>query len=1155
MVERRENRFIQVGGAPEGWDAHLIVDQVRRTNAPVLHVAREARRIRALKDALAFFAPDIPVFVFPAWDCLPYDRVSPNPDISAIRMATLAGICANSKMACIILTTVNAVTQRLPARTYIEATRLHAKVGKHLSFDDLLETFSRMGFTRTATVSERGEFAVRGGIVDVFPSLGENPLRLDLFGDVLESARVFDIDSQRTLERTMQIDIAPVSEVPFDEGSLARFRQAYRLAFGAATTAQDPLFDAVSEGRRYQGMEHWLPLFFDKMETLFDYLPAATVTLDHQTQDTREARWDSILDAYQARQLVQSPKKTPTSFDTPIYRPLEPEKLYMTAQDWQKALQKHPVRQFNPNPQPPGMNVIDAAGRAGRSFAAERQKNENVFQALADYIKIERKNKKRVVIASYSEGARDRLKGLLEEHNVVNVFLADRWENVGKKTSLVVWPLEEGFKTPDTVVISEQDVLGERLVRRGKKKKSQNVLTEASTMSKGDLVVHVDHGIGRYMGLEAVEALGAPHDCLALEYANETRLYLPVENIELLSRYGGNGEAQLDRMGSGAWQGRKAKLKNRIRDIADKLLKVAAERALKKGQRIDPPDTAYDEFCAKFPYEETEDQLNAIADVFSDLSSGQPMDRLVCGDVGFGKTEVAIRAAFAASVTGLQVALICPTTLLSRQHFMDFEKRFSGLPVTVRQLSKFVTPKQAKETREGLKNGQVDIVIGTHALLAKNIDFKNLGLLIIDEEQHFGVTHKERLKELRADVHVLTMTATPIPRTLQLAMSGVRELSLITTPPVDRLAIRTYVAQFDPVMIREALLREHYRGGQAFYIVPRIKDIKEVSDFLTEFVPEVKFEIATGKLSPEELDDKMNAFYDGKFDVLLATTIVESGLDIPTANTLIVHRAEMFGLSQLYQIRGRVGRSKVRAYAYITTPVRKKLTPVAEKRLRILGSLDELGAGFTLASHDLDIRGAGNLLGDEQSGHIREVGYQLYQEMLQETIIKLRAEKTGKTDDNDDDDTWSPQIHLGVPVLIPESYIADLDVRMSLYSRLSCLQTHEELEGFAAELHDRFGKPPVEVEMLLRVVRIKAMCRRAGIAQIDAGDKGCVLTFRHNTFVNPKGLMNFIHSEKDKAKLRSDHKLVVMRDWKKKKLRVKGSFLIAKELAKIAVNM
>jgi transcription-repair coupling factor (superfamily II helicase) len=583
--------------------------------------------------------------------------------------------------------------------------------------------------------------------------------------------------------------------------------------------------------------------------------------------------------------------------------------------------------------------------------------------------------------------------------------------------------------------------------------------------------------------------------------------------------------------------------------MADRLIRVAAERALRRAPVLDPPPHAWEEFCARFPYEETDDQLRAIADVTADLDSGTPMDRLICGDVGFGKTEVAMRAAFIAAMSGVQVAVIAPTTLLARQHFASFRDRFRGFPLEVRQLSRFVSAKDAAATRDGIARGTVDIVIGTHALLAKGIRFNNLGLLIIDEEQHFGVSHKERLKQLRSDIHVLTLTATPIPRTLQLSLSGVRDLSIIGTPPVDRLAIRTYVSSFDAVTIREALLREHYRGGQSFYVVPRVSDLPEIEEFLRDQVPEVSVITAHGQMAAGELDDRMNAFYDGKYDVLLATTIVESGLDIPTANTMIVHRADMFGLAQLYQIRGRVGRSKTRAYAYLTTKPRAKLTPAAEKRLRVLGSLDTLGAGFTLASQDLDIRGAGNLLGEEQSGQMRDVGYELYQSMLEEAIAKIRSGEIEGL--SEADDQWAPQINLGVPVLIPEDYVPDLDVRLGLYRRLSNLTTKVELEGFAAELIDRFGPLPKEVNTLLLVVRIKAMCKRAGIAKLDGGPKGATIQFHNDKFASPQGLVQFVQGQNGLAKIR-DNKIVVRRDWKKDADKIKGAFAIARELAEKA---
>ncbi len=648
---------------------------------------------------------------------------------------------------------------------------------------------------------------------------------------------------------------------------------------------------------------------------------------------------------------------------------------------------------------------------------------------------------------------------------------------------------------------------------------------------------------GAIRGWKPSRRLAWPHDCVALEYAGGVRGVLAVVNIELLSRYG-HEEGLLDKLGGGAWQARKARLKERIKLIADRLMRVAAERLLRAAPVLEPEHHEIESFAARFPYAETDDQATAIADVAEDLAAGRPMDRLVVGDVGFGKTEVAMRAAFIAASQGRQVAVVAPTTLLARQHFRTFAERFRGTAIDVRPLSRFVSTKDAAATRKGLADGTVDIVVGTHAVLSKQVHFRNLGLLIVEEEQHFGVAHTERLKELRSDIHVLTLTATPIPRTLQLSLTGVRDLSIIGTPPVDRLAIRTYVSEFDGVTIREALLREKYRGGQSFFVVPRLTDLPEVEDWLKEHVPEISYIVAHGQLAAGDLDQRMNAFYDGSHDVLLATSIVESGLDIPTANTMVVWRADMFGLAQLYQIRGRVGRSKTRAYCYLTTKPRVPLTPQAMRRLKFLGAIDSLGAGFNLASQDMDLRGAGNLLGEEQSGHIKEVGFELYQQMLEETIAKL---KSGEIEGTPEDE-WAPQLNLGVPVTIPESYVADLDVRLGLYRRLAELTTKVELVGFAAELIDRFGPLPREVNTLLLVIRIKAMAKRANISKLDAGPKGATIQFHGDKFPNPAGLVEFIHDQRGQAKV-SDNKIVVLRDWPGDADRIKGAFAIAKELA------
>jgi transcription-repair coupling factor (superfamily II helicase) len=1143
---------ILLGGAPEGFDARLVARELSR-GRPVIHVARDDKRMEAMRLALQVMAPGTVFLDLPAWDCLPYDRVSPNPDIAARRMATLAALVAGVPGPFVLLTTLNAATQRVPARATLREASFSAVVGKRVDEAQLKVFLSRMGFSPASTVAEPGDYAIRGGIIDIYPPGPTGPVRLDFFGDVLDGARRFDPETQRTIQKLTAIDLAPVSEVILDEAAITRFRQNYRIAFGAAGT-DDPLYEAVTAGRKHQGMEHWLPFFHAALETVFDYLPEATVMLDDQVTPARLSRWEGIADQYDARREAMSAKGR---LDT-VYKPVEPGLLYIDDAGWEAAITAHRVVQLSPLAQAPGPGVLDAQGRIGRSFAPERQQEQvSLFGALAAHVQtlVEEGH---VVIASWSEGARERLRGLLEDQGQRDVTEVADFREVPEitrgargKLFLMVWALEAGFTAPGLAVISEQDVLGDRLVAKPKKRrKAENFLREVDTLTPGDLVVHVEHGVGRYLGLETITALGAPHACVALEYAENAKLYLPVENIELLSRYG-HEEGLLDRLGGGAWQAKKAKLKERIKEIADRLMRIAAERALRHAPILEAPHSIWEAFAARFPYQETDDQLAAIADVVADLEKGSPMDRLIVGDVGFGKTEVAMRAAFVAALSGLQVAVICPTTLLARQHYRSFAERFRGFPISVRPLSRFVSAKDANATREALAHGTVDIVVGTHALLAKSIRIKNLGLLVIDEEQHFGVTHKERLKEMRSEVHVLTLTATPIPRTLQLSLTGVRDLSIIATPPVDRLAIRTYVSEFDTVTIREALLRERFRGGQSFYVVPRISDLPAIEDFLKTHVPEVTYVIAHGQLAAGDLDERMNEFYDGKYDVLLATTIVESGLDIPSANTMIIHRADMFGLSQLYQIRGRVGRSKTRAYCYLTTKPRAPLTPQAVKRLRLLGSMDSLGAGFNLASHDLDLRGAGNLLGEEQSGHIKEVGYELYQQMLEETIAKIRSgEIAGLTAV---DDQWAPQLNLGVPVLIPDEYVPDLDVRLGLYRRLSSLTTKVELEGFAAEMIDRFGPLPREVNTLLLIVRIKSMCKRAGVSRLDAGPKGATVQFHKDKFANPAGLVDFIKARSPGARI-AGNKIVLAADWKTEGDRIKGSFAIARDLAEIIVK-
>lgn len=1159
---------LTVSEAPEGLDAMVIGDLARMSaasdgksdggvhtdNGMVLHIARDDARAAIITEALAWFAPDVEVVNFPAWDCLPYDRVSPKPEISAERMSTLARL-ANWKAQdkpVVILATVNAALQRVPTRTSVAEASFSAQVGEIIEIDDLVAFLQRNGFSRAGTVMEPGDFAIRGGIVDVFPPGTQEPVRLDLFGDTLETMRCFDPETQRTTRQIATVTLVPVSEVPLDETSIQKFRRGYIEAFGAVR-GDDPLYESVSAGRKYQGMEHWLPLFHAELETIFDYVKGAVVTFDPLAEESRAERLVQIADYYEARKGAPE-LSADKGFAAPTYKALEASKLYLDEAEWGQRLGIFRQRRFTPFSVPESTRVLSLQGKGGRSFAAERtQDGVNVFDAVIDHVHDLQKRGKQVIIATWTKGSRERMQGVLAEHGLERLTLAENYPEASSlrkaDIGLSILSLESGFETSSFAIIGEQDILGDRLMRRQKSRKAQNFLREVSTLSPGDLVVHIDHGIGRYEGLKTVTVTGDPHECLQLTYDKGDRLFLPVENIELLSRYGSDSEtAQLDRLGGGGWQARKAKLKERIRDIADQLIKIAAERELKTAEILSPGEGLYQEFCARFPYDETEDQQNAIEDVVEDLARGRPMDRLVCGDVGFGKTEVALRAAFTAAMAGAQVALVCPTTLLARQHHKTFVERFAGWPLKIRQLSRMVPGKDATAYKKELAEGQADIVIGTHALLAKTIKFKRLGLLIVDEEQHFGVVHKERLKQLKSDVHVLTLTATPIPRTLQMALSGVRELSLIATPPVDRLAIRTYVTPFDPVVVREALMREHYRGGQSFIVCPRIADLRDMEDFINEYIPEVKAIAAHGQMAARQLEDIMTAYYDGKFDVLISTTIIESGLDIPRANTMIVHKAHMFGLSQLYQIRGRIGRSKTRAYAYLTYPAKRKLTDNATKRLEVLQSLDTLGAGFNIASHDLDIRGAGNLLGEEQSGQVREVGLELYQDMLEEAVASLRSgEQSVETDG-----VWSPQINVGTAVLIPEGYVPDLDVRLNLYRRLSEVVSREDIDAFASELIDRFGSLPEEVDMLLKIVEIKGACRTAGIEKLDVGPKGAIVTFRKNKFANPEGLINYLSVYPDRVKLRPDHKLVHSGAWDDAESRLEAATRISKKLASIA---
>ena len=1143
---------LTVSGAPEGHDAYLLGGIVAHgAAASLMHICRDDGRMARSAEALAFFHPGIEVITLPAWDCLPYDRVSPNAEIMSRRIDALTRLAAPAGERRVVLTTVNAVIQRVPPRQLFRDRVLTLGRGGRMPLDRLIGFLARNGYSRTDTVREAGEFAVRGGIVDLFPSGAAAPVRLDFFGDTLENIRSFDALTQRSTGTLEAVVLKPVNEVLLDDTAIQRFRTRYREQFGTVAD-DDPLYDAISAGRRYIGMEHWLPLYYESLETVFDYLPEAAVTLDYQAEDVRNDRLATIADYYAARQEGLRARGA-----APVYRAVRPEQLYLDDREWGGALARRRTAAFTPFTVPSGTPLTVQAGASpGPDFAAARANPKvNLFDAVRDHVETEQRAGRRTLILAYSAGSADRLKAVLLERGLDTLGPVASWDaflaGPASRVGLAVLGLEHGYVVDHVAVITEQDILGDRLARPAKRRANfDQFIAEVAALQPGDLVVHVEHGIGRYDGLVTLEVAGAPHDCLRVLYAEGAKLFVPVENIEVLSRYGSEeSEVQLDRLGGAAWQSRKARVKQRIKDIAGQLIAVAAERQLKNGETMPAPEGLYEEFAARFPYPETEDQQKAILDTLTDMASGRPMDRLICGDVGFGKTEVALRAAFVAAMSGTQVAVVVPTTLLARQHYRTFVQRFQGLPVRIAQLSRLVSPREAAQIKKDLAESRIEIVIGTHALLGKGVKLRHLGLLVIDEEQHFGVAQKERLKQLKANVHVLTLTATPIPRTLQLALAGVREMSIIATPPVDRLAVRTFVMPWDGVVLREAILRERHRGGQIFYVAPRISDLGEVAEQLQELVPEIKVAVAHGKMAPSELEAVMAAFDDHSYDMLLSTNIIESGLDIPSANTLIIHRADRFGLAQLYQLRGRIGRSKLRAYAYLTLPQGKSLTPTAQRRLEVMQTLDQLGAGFTLASHDLDIRGAGNLLGEEQSGHIREVGVELYQHMLEEAIATTRS---GVGELGDAPEEWTPQITLGTPVLIPETYVGDLNVRLGLYRRIVALVDRREIEAFAAELIDRFGALPQEVDNLLEIIAIKRLCRDAGIEKLEAGPKGAVLAFRHERFANPAGLVDFLQRHAGTAKLRTDQRLVIMRDWEDTRDRLRGVNALLRNLADIA---
>lgn len=1103
----------------------IVYKATQTIEKPIIYVTVNDQKAKQSYDILKTMLKTHQIYCFPAWDTLPYDRISPNVQITSERLKILSDLShssdnkSNKKI--IIVTTVSALLTKLIPKQIIYDNYLEIKKGDILTQDTISKFLVSNSYHRVDTVNDPGEFSIKGSLFDIFPLGCQNPARIDFFGDKIDVIKEFDPITQITTKKINAIKLMPANEVILNDQYIETFKINYRNLFNV-NYSEDLLYESISMKRQFIGMEHWLPLFYNQLDTLTDYIDNPAIICDKLFVDSSMERQQAIQDYYNTRKKLTHDK------GETIYNPVPPESLYLSKDDLTNLQNSYEFITLSNFAKTTGYAVESNISTVPNFFLDSKNNKIPVFELLKNFLLSQHKEKN-IIITAHSDSALQRLQEILQHYEFDCIIQKDFSTITNSLINLIKLPLESGFITQENVFISEQDLLGTKVIRtENKRKKAEKLILEAGSLSIGEYIVHKEHGIGQFIGLKTIKVSSIEHDFITLEYSGGDKLYVPVENLELVTRYGSNQEiVKLDKLGSSNFQHRKAKLKKRIKDIAADLIKIASQREAKKGYIYKVEEDFLNEFESRFKFNETTDQLSAINDVMEDLKNGKIMDRLICGDVGFGKTEIAMRAAFivlnAYTIQKKpQIAIIVPTTLLARQHYKNFVDRFQGFNCNIKQLSRMVSNTEAKLTKAGLTNGSVDIVIGTHSLLSKNIKFNNLTLAIVDEEQHFGVTQKERIKELKNNVNLLTLSATPIPRTLQMSLNGIKDMSLLATPPIDRMAIRSFIMPFDKVVVRDAILREYYRGGRVFFICPKIKDLDKEEERLKKLVPEVKIVKAHGKLKSETLDQIMNDFCDGKYDVLLSTSIIESGIDIAEANTIIIHHADKFGLAALYQLRGRVGRSNTRAYAYFTFEAKKKLTALAEKRLNVMQTLDGLGAGFSLASYDLDIRGAGNLLGQEQSGHIKEVGAELYQDLLNEAIEKL------KSNDNYPEETdFSPQVNIGLSVLIPENYVSDINAKMELYRRIAHLENIDEANNLIYEMEDRFGKVPDQVNNLIAVINLKNKCKKANIEKLDVGPKAMVITFFNNKFSNPENLMNYVLSNNLTTKIRPDQKLVI----------------------------
>jgi transcription-repair coupling factor (superfamily II helicase) len=1097
-----DSPLIKWGRLYGGAAALAIAEAAAKAPGPLIVLTPNTRDAEALSEEIAFFAADnVPVRVFPDLETLPYDSFSAHPDITSARLATLAELPRARKG--VWLVAIETLLQRLAPRSYVEAYSLKVQVGETLDLESLRTQLATAGYAAVTQVVAHGEFTVRGSLLDVFPMGSDRPYRIDMLDRDVDSIRFFDPDTQRSGDKLDRIQLLPARETPLNADAVREFRRRYRLRFSGDLTEQ-PVYRDVSAGQAPGGLEFFLPLFFERTSHLFEYLPPQSVLIDmHEATSSVQSLWQGIIERHE--QLRHDRRR-------PI---LDPPELYLSPAEFLRefaAWQQVQLRSFEWPPEAAGplQNFASQAPAAIRIDPRAAQPAEELAAHIAS-------SPGRVLLAAESAGRRELLLDLLRGRGVqakvfdnFASFIAGDLQ-LGVAVSPAVSALR--LEAPPLEILTESQLFGDRARQERRRRRAERdpakILKELSDLRIGAPVVHESYGVGRYVGLQTMDVAGYTGEFLVLEYADGDKLYVPVQALHLVSRYTGAPAetAPLHKLGGEQWQKARRKAAQRIRDVAAELLDLYSRRAAREGTSMLATEAEYRAFQAGFPFEETADQAIAIDQVLTDLKSGKPMDRVICGDVGFGKTEVALRAAFVAVQAGKQAAVLVPTTLLAQQHYTTFSDRFADWPVRIESLSRFRTNKEAGAVIDGIASGAVDIVIATQRLLQGKVRFKDLGLVVIDEEHRFGVRDKEKLKALRAEVDVLTLTATPIPRTLNMAMGGLRDLSLITTPPAERLAVKTFVLEWNETVVRDAAMREIRRGGQIYFVHNTIETIEKTAHALRKLVPEASIAVGHGQMRERELEQLMLDFYHRRFNFLVCTTIIESGIDVPTANTIIIDRADRFGLAQIHQLRGRVGRSHHRAYAYLITPPRKAMTADAVKRLEALESLEELGAGFTLATHDLEIRGAGELLGDEQSGQIQEIGYNLYMELLERAVAGL---KSGKQADLEKPLDAGSEVELHLPALIPEDYVPDVHLRLVLYKRIAGTQTREELDELKVELIDRFGPLPQYTQSLLRATQIKLRAAQLGIRKIDAGATGGYILFDEQNKIDAKRVLKLI---------------------------------------------